>query len=249
LAKWLGQYKTFGDMWDGLVHPKKPTPEQGKPKNFIEFLMRPLNTGAPIPGSEKDHSPNTVSGPPEAGRSGPKRGAPWSSKSVEDKQAFLNSLEKKYALPDGILDRVWKKESDRGSNVGPSKAGARGDFQMMPKTAAELNVDVTSFESSAQGAATMLSRLLKKYGGDLRKAVSAYNLGEGNLDKYILGKRTLPAETKDYADKIVGEGSIQQTNTITITGVANPEETGKAVFAAIDEANSDLVRNNKPRIR
>ena len=272
MTKWLGQFKTLGDAWEALKNPSKVEPKgnERKATSFWDFLTKPLYTGKPL-GETNGASPtqppaplgkaagNPLSfAPPtasdyvpfsEAGRSGPKRGASFSTKSLAEKQALLAELEKKYALPEGLLDKVWSAESDRGNNKGPSKAGARGDFQFMPKTAKEYGVDVTSFESSADGAARKLDHLIKYFDGDLRKAVSAYNLGEGNLNKVLAGRKTLPEETQDYADKILGQGSITQNNTITVTGVSDPGKAAKAVTEGIQVANADLVRNNKLRVR
>jgi len=46
--------------------------------------------------------------------------------------------------------------------------------------------------------------LLKKYNGDLTKALVAYNWGMGNLKKWMkYGGRKLPDETEKYIERVV----------------------------------------------
>ena len=54
---------------------------------------------------------------------------------------------------------------------------------------------------SLNGVARLLRELLIKYGGDVVKALSAYNAGEGAVDRY----RGMPPyrETQDYVDKVI----------------------------------------------
>ena len=123
-----------------------------------------------------------------------------------NKGALLSSLEQSSNLPSGFLDEVWNTESSRGKRL-LSPAGAKGDFGFMDATAKQYGVDVTSFESSAHGAAHMYSDSLKKYHGDIRKALAGYNWGIGHVDRDIAKNGTqweshLPAETRAYLNKI-----------------------------------------------
>lgn len=166
-------------------------------------------------------------------------------------------LEKKYDLPAGWMDRVWKQESGRGTNM-LSSAGAQGHFQFMPETAKQYGLkNPNDLGESAEASAKMYSYLLKKYDGDQQKAAAAYNWGEGRVDKFGLGRA--PAETRGYVDAIAnksGSGqagtqapSINQTNHITVTGSSDPVKAAKAVGEEINSANADVVRNFKTRVQ
>jgi hypothetical protein len=88
-----------------------------------------------------------------------------------------------------------------------SKAGAKGVMQFMDPTARQYGVDVNDPKSSIDGAGKMMSYLLKKYGGDYRLAVGAYNWGEGNVDAWIKDggdPAKVPRETMDYVRSVVG---------------------------------------------
>jgi hypothetical protein len=123
---------------------------------------------------------------------------------------LLATLEDKYRLPKGLLNAVMKQES--GGNVNAvSPKGARGAFQFMPATAKQYGVDVTSLESSADGAARMYSDLLKMHNGDVDKALASYNWGQGNVARK--GMANAPKETRDYIAKIktgMGEPMAEQ---------------------------------------
>lgn len=138
---------------------------------------------------------------------GPKKTAPpaaalpkSSSNVPSNAQELMTEIELQYGLPSGLLDSVWKQESNRGQNM-LSPAGARGHFQFMPKTAKEFGLkDPDDFAESADAAARKLQGLLKQYGGDLKMALAAYNWGQGNLGKY--GVENAPKETRDYVKEI-----------------------------------------------
>jgi hypothetical protein len=124
------------------------------------------------------------------------------------KQSFLQRLEKAFRLPSGWLKTAWAAESASGRYL-KSAAGALGDFQFMPGTAAQYGVDTSSFASSAVGAAGYFRHLLDEFGGNEAMAAAAYNWGEGNLKRDIAKygsawRRHLPAETAAYVNKFVG---------------------------------------------
>ncbi len=159
-------------------------------------------------------------------------------------------LEAKYALPAGLLDRVWKKESGRGKNM-LSPAGAKGHFQFMDGTAKQYGVqDPNDLTQSATGAARYYADLLKQNDGDLRKASAAYNWGPGNLQRYGVGRA--PKETRDYMDAVAGPAggpTIQQETNIHVHGSGDPKAAAREVEAGQRSVNSDMVRQLTPRVR
>ena len=114
-------------------------------------------------------------------------------------------LETKNGLPKGLLSAIQMQESRgdtyRNGKLLTSPAGAQGSFQFMPATAKRFNVNVEDMASSAEGAAKYLGKLLKMFGGDVDKAIMAYNAGEGNVQS---GKAYSFKETKNYREKING---------------------------------------------
>lgn len=118
-------------------------------------------------------------------------------------QDLFAKLEQTHGLPSGLLDAVWSKESARGKQM-RSPAGAMGHFQFMPATAKEYGLtNPDDLGQSAAAAAKMYGGLLKKYGGDLNKALAAYNWGQGNVDR--MGMDKAPRETRDYVATITSK--------------------------------------------
>ncbi|RAU45334.1 hypothetical protein DBY68_016815 [Pseudocitrobacter sp. RIT415] len=131
------------------------------------------------------------------------------------------SLEQQYGLPPGLLRGVATTESG-GNNGAVSGAGAKGMFQFMPKTATEYGLignDVYDPDKSAAAAAKKLGGLVKRYNGDVGLALSAYNWGEGNIQKKGMG--AAPKETREYAPKVIAAmqaaGAAAPTTAINYT--------------------------------
>lgn len=166
--------------------------------------------------------------------------------SLEEKQAYLASLELKYGLPAGWLDRVWKKESGRGTNM-VSPKGALGHFQFMPDTAKQYGLkDPMNFMASADAAGRYFRDLDRMFGGDQAKMAAAYNWGQGNVMRKGLG--AAPAETRDYVQSIAGI-TLYQNNPITVTGVSDPARAASLVEDAQRRTNNDITRNLSPGVR
>lgn len=162
---------------------------------------------------------------------------------------YLSRLESQWGLPEGVLDRVWRKESGRGKNQYNPRSKAAGPFQFIPPTAAEYGLEgneVYDFERSADAAAMKWRGLLKLYKGNEDLAAAAWNWGEGNMQKYLRGKKLLPRETQDFVREVTGGDlprSVNQETTIYVNGESNPRETAQRVIEAQREVNSDLIRN------
>jgi soluble lytic murein transglycosylase-like protein len=113
-------------------------------------------------------------------------------------------------LPPEIVHSVAKAESGYQPNA-ISRKGAIGLMQLMPATAAELNVDPHDPAQNAEAGARYLRDLLLKYEKDphqVSKAVAAYNAGPGAVDKY----NGIPPyrETVDYVNRVLKEYEKEQ---------------------------------------
>lgn len=124
----------------------------------------------------------------------------WSAKLA------LPELERKHNLPSGLLSAILQAESGGNPNA-VSPVGAKGLFQFMPSTAADLAIDPTIPGEAAYGAAKYLSQLNQKFDGDLDKTLAAYNWGQGNVDRQ--GLQNAPAETQNYLKKVKGLLPVQ----------------------------------------
>ncbi len=83
-----------------------------------------------------------------------------------------------------------------------SKSGAAGLMQLMPDTATEVGVkNVWHQQQNIQGGASYLSSLLKRYKGNIKLAMAAYNAGPGAVDKH----QGIPpyTETQVYVERVV----------------------------------------------
>ncbi|MFT9026564.1 transglycosylase SLT domain-containing protein [Acetobacter indonesiensis] len=184
---------------------------------------------------------------------------------MKAKQAFLGRLEKQYGLPNGLLDGMWAQESSRGLNAVPSKAGALGDFQIMPDVAAAAGVDPHNFEQAAEYAAKRMQSDMQHYQGSLASSLAEYNWGGGNLKKaqqaFGQGWQShVPQETLDYITSVsravdaasqkasMGDENHTVNNTFgdthlnVTTNASDPHAVAKAVKTTFDRNQRMLAR-------
>lgn len=114
-----------------------------------------------------------------------------------------------YKLDPELLSAVaWQESKHDPSAV--SKAGAVGVLQIMPAVAADAGgIDRANPVANIMTGAELLSRLLKRYGGNTGLALAAYNAGPARVDRWLKagGKLdALPAETRGYVKAITGVG-------------------------------------------
>lgn len=127
----------------------------------------------------------------------------------------LDSINDQYGFPARLLARVAYQESrfrsDIISGAKRSSAGAIGMFQFMPGTVTAVSKNLmkrqtdfnpANWRESAAAAAVYLAYLFKRF-GDWKKALAAYNWGEGNVKKK--GLAAAPVETRNYYAQIMGD--------------------------------------------
>jgi soluble lytic murein transglycosylase-like protein len=86
-----------------------------------------------------------------------------------------------------------------------SPVGAMGLMQIMPAVAKEYEVELDeAFEpkENVRAGILLLKRLNKRYKGNLKLTVAAYNAGEGNVARY--GGIPPFKETRNYVKKVLG---------------------------------------------
>lgn len=113
---------------------------------------------------------------------------------------LVKAASDKYQVDPKLVSAVAEVES--GGNQGAeSPAGAVGVMQLMPETAAALGVNPYDKQQNIEGGAKYLRQMLDSFGGDLKKAIAAYNAGPNAVKKYG-GVPPYP-ETQDYVDKVL----------------------------------------------
>ena len=120
-----------------------------------------------------------------------------------NKNAFdqlIRQAAQQHGVSEGLVKAIMHTES--GFNINArSPVGAQGLMQLMPATARRFNVsNAYDPQQNIFGGVKYLSWLLKRFNGDTRLAIAAYNAGEGNVDKY--GDVPPFRETRDYVKRV-----------------------------------------------
>ncbi|MCJ2189186.1 lytic transglycosylase domain-containing protein [Novosphingobium sp. 2638] len=116
-------------------------------------------------------------------------------------RARVAQLAAKYDISPALLEAVVWQES-RWNERAISPAGARGLAQLMPGTAAQMGVNPGDPMANLEGGARYLRMQLDAFGGDVEKALAAYNAGPLRVEK--AGGVPNIRETKAYVAAIMG---------------------------------------------
>ncbi len=116
-------------------------------------------------------------------------------------QAKIAELSARYDLSPALLEAVVWQESRWNENA-RSPVGAQGLAQLMPGTARYLGVDPNDPFANLEGGARYLREQLDRFGGDLEKALAAYNAGPGRVER--AGGIPNIRETQLYVAAIMG---------------------------------------------
>jgi soluble lytic murein transglycosylase-like protein len=107
----------------------------------------------------------------------------------------------KYNLPPELIRGVIRAESNFQADA-VSSAGAKGLMQLMPETAKDLGVtNPFDVRQNIDGGARYLRQMLDRFGGDLKRALAAYNAGPGAVDQF--GGDVPFAETRQYVRRVL----------------------------------------------
>ncbi|MEO8028060.1 MAG: lytic transglycosylase domain-containing protein [Bryobacteraceae bacterium] len=115
---------------------------------------------------------------------------------------LMDSAAEKAGLKPSLVREVIRQES--GFNpCAVSPKGAQGLMQLMPATAAQLQVgDAFNVIENLSAGTRLLRELLGRYNGDLASALAAYNAGPQRVDA-AGGIPAIP-ETQKYVSDILG---------------------------------------------
>ena len=160
-----------------------------------------------------------------------------------NKNAFdqmIRQAAQQHGVSEGLIKAVMHTES--GFNINArSPVGAQGLMQLMPATARRFNVsNAYDPQQNIFGGARYLSWLLKRFNGDTRLAIAAYNAGEGNVDKY--GGIPPFRETQDYVRRVTSRFQNLYSSGLTPTSSSNNANTQViAQSANYTSSNSEAV--------
>lgn len=125
------------------------------------------------------------------------------SKQQQAYKNIIRSYAAKYGVEEALIHSVVKQESCFNEKA-LSRAGAIGLMQLMPATASHLKVkNPWNPEQNIHGGVKYLSRMLKRFKGNTKYALAAYNAGPGKVEKY--GGIPPYRETQHYVKKIMAD--------------------------------------------
>jgi len=125
-----------------------------------------------------------------------------------DLARLVEEAARRHGLPPELVLAVVAVESGfRPEAVSPK--GAQGLMQLMPRTAASLGVaDAFDPEQNLDAGVRHLEALVRLYGGDLQRALAAYNAGQGAVLRH--GGVPPYRETRAYVRRVLERYRAQQ---------------------------------------
>lgn len=153
-------------------------------------------------------------------------------RTTESMESIFAEASERYGVALNLLKAIGKAESGFNPQA-VSSAGAQGVMQLMPATARSLGVE-DSFDarSNIMGGAKYIAGLLERYQGNTVLALSAYNAGSGNVDKY--GGVPPFKETQNYVQKVLS----YMGEDIDLNGVLTGGAAGSTYQSAIQNLSS-----------
>lgn len=194
--------KIFTDMLDGEYSKQAAGAGKGSLAEYLYSQMDPSESGKAFNVAPR---PVSMSGAVSA-YSNELRGRELSSKQSDQIGSFnldqtVNEVSKSYGVSSELVHAVIKAESGGNPNA-VSPVGAKGLMQLMDPTAQDMGVrDSLDPKQNVLGGVKYLSKMLKRYDGNEKLALAAYNAGPGNVDKY--GDIPPFKETQNYVVKVL----------------------------------------------
>jgi len=137
-----------------------------------------------------------------------------------------------------VTELMFQESSFRTTAV--SHKGARGLLQLMPSTARAVRAAYSpdtplALETPSHNVRLgllYLSALHKRFNGNLRRALHAYNWGPTNVSRALSSGRPIPGSVRRYADKILERSERHQAHFLTALKL-DGYSVGQVALAAI----------------
>lgn len=175
------------------------TTEKQPGYKLLEVLSdgAPKSTAMPAKPQVPKHREQSASSAPAPGASHTKRKSTRKGENGFDD--IIAEASEAYDVPFAFIKAVIRIESAFRPDA-ESHAGAMGLMQLMPRTAASLNVtDAYNPRQNIYGGAKFLRILIDRYDGDINLILAAYNAGDVAVKRY--GGIPYP-QTRDYVASI-----------------------------------------------
>jgi len=180
--------------------------------------------GAPTPAPPGATAPTATAAPDQQGATAAQPSLP---PEIVDQATKIATAQ---GLSPALMLSVIHAESGGNPNAVSSKQ-AQGLMQLMPATAKQYGVtDPTDPNQNMMAGAKYLKDLLDQNGGDVRKALAAYNAGPTRA----ANGKPLPEETTKYVDKVL-------TNTDTFANAHATKQPGTQPPANANPNGGQLV--------
>ena len=156
---------------------------------------------------------------------------------------LVEEVSSRYGLDPRLITTVIGVESGFNQRAVSSK-GARGLMQLMPGTARRYGVrDVYDPKQNVEGGVAYLSDLTRRYGGDLKLALAAYNAGP----EAVARASGVPnfRETKDYIRKIESRYGSLTVSGMGAAGGTRDFRSGGSIQSSRDESGALVVTNRR----
>lgn len=121
---------------------------------------------------------------------------------------IIHEKAEKYDVDPSLVAAVIEQESRFRKNA-ISPVGARGLMQLMPRTGRWMGArDLYDAEQNIDAGVKYIKYLDKRFNGNLKNTIAAYNAGEGNVLRY----KGIPPfrETEQYVKKVLGNYDKRQ---------------------------------------
>ncbi|PID46905.1 MAG: hypothetical protein CSB47_01615 [Proteobacteria bacterium] len=148
---------------------------------------------------------------------------------AEQYQPYIQANSRRYSVDEDLIISVITAESCFVKHA-RSHMGAQGLMQLIPATAKRFGVkNAYQASQNIRGGTRYLSFLLKRFSGNMRHAIAAYNAGEGAVDRYD----GVPPykETKEYVRRVMAVYHRLKGNAV-MPGSLGATTTQKAVWVA-----------------
>ena len=117
-----------------------------------------------------------------------------------DTNSMIAAAARKYNVDPRLAAAIAQTESGCNQEA-VSPAGAVGVMQLMPETAAGLGVNPYDKQQNIDGGVKYIRQMMDTFGGDVQKAIAAYNAGPQAVKDY----NGVPPyrETQNYVNKVL----------------------------------------------